>query len=177
MNVLYIKALHIIFVVTWFAGLFYLVRLFIYHTEASGKKEPEREILISHFLLAERRLWYGITWPSAILTWIFGVWLAYSMYGFAFPDWLVVKIGFVAGLSLYHLQCGIILKRLRRSEFRTSSFRLRIWNEVATLFLVAIVFIVVVKDSGNWWWGLAGLGVLSCLLFLAIYLYKKRRKD
>ncbi|MDR9488704.1 CopD family protein, partial [Salibacter sp.] len=71
---LYIKALHIIFVVTWFAGLFYIVRLFIYHTEAEQRSEPEKSILQSQFRLMEKRLWYGITWPSAVLTMIFGIW-------------------------------------------------------------------------------------------------------
>ena len=64
MNILYVKALHIIFVVTWFAGLFYIVRLFIYHTEANLKSEPERSILVRHFKVAEKRLWFGITFPS-----------------------------------------------------------------------------------------------------------------
>ena len=80
MDILYIKSLHIIFIVTWFAGLFYLVRLFIYHTEAHQKQEPDRSILISHFKLAEKRLFFGITYPSMILTYIFGFWMALSMF-------------------------------------------------------------------------------------------------
>src|SRR6187551_1013908 len=97
----YIKALHIIFVVTWFAGLFYMVRLFIYSAEANGKQEPEKTILFKQLSLMQNRLWYIITWPSAILTFIFGGWLWY-LYG-SFPVWLVVKVCFVLGLFLYHL--------------------------------------------------------------------------
>ena len=89
---LYLLALHIIFVVTWFAGLFYIVRLFVYHSEAKEKPEPERSILISHFKGAEKRLWYGITWPSAIGTYIFGIWLLVDRYGANIPEWLFLKL-------------------------------------------------------------------------------------
>lgn len=177
MNILYIKALHIIFVVTWFAGLFYIVRLFIYHTEASQKPEPDRRILISHFKIAEKRLWYGITFPSMILTYVFGFWMAYEMFGLSFPGWLLLKLAFVLGLTLYHFECHRMFNKLQRDEIKYSSLRLRIWNEVATLFLFAIVFIVVLKDSGNWLWGMAGLVIFALLLFAAIHIYKKRREQ
>ncbi len=175
MNILYIKALHIIFVVTWFAGLFYIVRLFVYHTEADKKPEPERSILIRHFKKTEKPLWYGITWPSMIGTYLFGFWMAYETYGFDFPSWLLLKLAFVLGLTLYHLQCGLMFWNLQHDKLRYSSFGLRLWNEVATLFLVAIVFIVVLKDAGNWWLGLAGFILFALLLMGAVYLYKKRR--
>lgn len=175
MNILYIKALHIIFVVTWFAGLFYIVRLFIYHTEASLKQEPDKSILISHFKGAEKRLWYGITWPSMILTYLFGYWLAYEMYGFDLPGWLWLKLAFVFGLTLYHFECHMMYKALSRDIVKYSSFRLRMWNEVTTLFLFAVVFIVVLKDSGNWMWGIAGLVIFAILLLIAIYIYRKKR--
>ena len=100
---LYLLALHIIFVVTWFAGLFYIVRLFVYHSEADLKPEPERSILFSHFKIAEKRLWYGITWPSAIGTYIFGIALIVNIYGTNIPDWLYLKLVFVFGLTVYHL--------------------------------------------------------------------------
>jgi putative membrane protein len=175
MNILYLKALHIIFVVTWFAGLFYIVRLFIYHTEANQKQEPDRSILINHFRTAEKRLWYGITFPSMILTYIFGFWMAYEMFGFSFPGWLILKLAFVLGLTLYHFECHIMFRKLQRDVFSYSSFRLRMWNEVTTLFLFAIVFIVVLKDSGNWLWGIAGLIIFAILLLIAINIYRKRR--
>src|SRR4051812_23540048 len=96
----YVKALHIIFVVTWFSGLFYIVRLFIYNREAVDKPDPERGILQRQFSIMIRRLWLGITWPSAILTLIFGLWML-QLYG-AIPPWLVWKLVFVGALYLYH---------------------------------------------------------------------------
>ena len=176
MSILYLKALHIIFVVTWFAGLFYIVRLFIYHTEAAEKPEPDRSILMNHFKKAEKPLWYGITWPSMIGTYVFGLWMSFEIYGFNFPGWLILKFAFVFGLTLYHIQCGVMFTQLQRDEIKHSSFKLRVWNEVATLFLVAIVFIVVLKDQGNWLWGLIGMVLFGLLMFLAIRVYKKRRE-
>jgi len=176
MNILYIKALHIIFVVTWFAGLFYVVRLFIYHTEANEKPEPDRSILITHFKLAEKRLWYGITFPSMILTYIFGFWMAWSMFGSDFPHWLWMKLLFVFGLTIYHFICHNIFQKLQKDLVTSTSFKLRMWNEVATLFLFAIVFIVVLKDSGNWLWGMGALVLLAFALMIGIKVYKKIRE-
>src|SRR5690349_36300 len=98
--ILYIKALHIIFITTWFAGLFYVVRLFIYNTEAEQRSEPEKTILHNQFSIMIKRLWLGITWPSAVLTLIFGLWMFY-LYG-TLPTWLIIKLVFVVGLYLYH---------------------------------------------------------------------------
>lgn len=174
-HVKYILAFHIIFVVTWFAGLFYIPRLFIYHTEAQEKPEPEKSILSNQFKIMEKRLWYGITWPSAILTYILGFSVAYGMFGLSFPGWLLLKLAFVFGLTLYHLQCGLIYKRLQNDVFKWSGLQLRFWNEVATLLLFAIVFIVVLKDQGNFYWGITGLVIFAGLLIAAIVAYKKKR--
>ncbi len=174
---LYLKALHIIFVVTWFAGLFYIPRLFIYHTEAQSKPEPDKTILSNQFKLMAKRLWFGITWPSAILTYVFAFWLAYDMFGLSFPGWLMLKLVFVFGLTLYHLQCGLIFKRLQNDVFKWSSTKLRFWNEVATLLLFAIVFIVVLKEQANYWWGIAGLIIFAVLLTVSILVYRKKRKE
>ena len=173
---LYYKALHIIFVVTWFAGLFYFVRLLVYHAEANQKQEPERTILINHFKGAERRLWYGITWPSAILTWIFGLLLATGFYCTDFPQWLWIKISFVIGLTIYHLWCGKILKQFADDKIKWTGTQLRIFNEVATLFLVAIVFIVILKSQLEWIKGLVGFILFGLLLMLSIRLYKRLRE-
>lgn len=173
---LYIKALHIIFVITWFAGLFYIVRLFVYHAEANEKSEPERSILIEHFKGAEKRLWYGITVPSAYGTLIFGSWLTYEMFGSQLPDWLLLKLGFVVGLLAYHLLCGKILREFQSGKLRFSGMQMRIWNEVATLFLISIVFIVVLKDMLSWVKGLIGLIIFSMAIMAAIKIYKKVRE-
>ena len=167
---LYIKALHIIFIVTWFSGMFYIVRLFIYNTEASVKEEPEKNILQNQFSIMIRRLWLGITWPSAILTLIFGSWL-WSLYGF-FPQWLVIKLCFVAGLYLYHFSLHIIYKQQAKGVFKYTSQQLRIWNEMATIFLVAIVMLVVVKQNMSFVWGITGLILFVILLMSAIKIYK-----
>src|SRR6516225_10338376 len=124
----YIKAFHIIFIVTWFSGMFYIVRLFIYNKEAQEKTEPEKTILSNQFKVMIRRLWLGITWPSAILTLIFGSW-TWILYG-SFPPWLAIKLVFVLGLFLYHFSLHIIYAQQIRGIFRYSSATLRLWNEL-----------------------------------------------
>ena len=171
---LYVKALHIIFIVTWFSGLFYIVRLFIYNAEAGEKEEPEKSILRKQFSIMIKRLWLGITWPSAILTLIFGSWLLY-LYDY-FPQWLAIKLCFVAGLYLYHFSLHAIYRQQAKRIFRYTSQQLRIWNEVATIFLVAIVMLVVVKQNMSWVWGLTGLILLVIILMSAIKIYKLVRE-
>ncbi len=175
MTYFYVKALHIIFVITWFAGLFYIVRLFIYSAEANLKTEPEKTILLKQLGLMQNRLWYIITWPSAILTIIFGGWIWY-LYG-SLPTWLLVKLCFVAGLFLYHLSLHAILKQQERGVFKYSSQQLRGWNEVATLFLVIIVMLAVVKQMLSVAWAVAGMVAFAIVLMIAIKLYKKLRED
>jgi putative membrane protein len=169
----YIKALHIIFIVTWFSGMFYIVRLFIYSTEANEKSEPECEILLNQFRIMTRRLWLGITWPSAILTLIFGPWIWILMGNT--PHWLAVKLIFVVILYLYHFSLHFIYLEQQRRKFRFSSQKLRIWNELATLLLFAIVFLASVKQAISWVFGIAGILSLAIVLMLAIRLYKKMR--
>jgi putative membrane protein len=170
---LYIKALHVIFVVTWFSGMFYIVRLFIYNTEASTKDEPARSVLHQQFQIMIRRLWLGITWPSAILTLIFGIWM-WVLLG-SMPLWLLIKLSFVLGLFAYHLSLHKIYRMQMRGAFKYSSNRLRIWNELATVFLVAIVMLAVVKNGMSWFWGLVALAALMILLMAAIRIYKNVR--
>jgi protoporphyrinogen IX oxidase len=169
----YIKALHIVFIVTWFSGMFYIVRLFIYNTEAEGKPEPERSILQKQFSIMMRRLWLGITWPSAIMTLIFGPWMWILMGGF--PEWLAVKLIFVILLYAYHFSLHLLYRQQLAGVFKYSAQKLRIWNEAATLLLFAIVFIASVKQSLSWIWGLAGLAALAVILIVAIRLYKRIR--
>ncbi len=170
----YVKALHIIFIVTWFSGMFYIVRLFIYNSEAQQKTEVEKNILTPQYTIMIKRLWLGITWPSAILTLIFGIWMG-IMYG-SIPQWLAIKIGFVAGLYAYQLSLQKIYADQMKGIFKLSSQQLRLWNEVATIFLIAIVMLVVVKQSMSLVWGLAGLITVILLLLSAIKIYKLLRK-
>ncbi len=175
-NPLYIKALHIIFVVTWFAGLFYMVRLFIYHAEAREKAEPAKSILQEQYKLMEWRLWYIITWPSLVLTWVFGLWLVY-LFNWWLAPWLWLKLSMVVGLTAYHLYCHRIFNRFQHDLPTWGSMGLRMWNEVATLFLFAIVFTVVLKDTIGWIWGLLGLLLLAAAMMLGIRFYRKRREN
>lgn len=178
MNVLYIKALHIIFVVTWFAGMFYFVRLLIYHREAADRPAVERDVLLPQLALMMKRLLFGITLPSAILTAIFGIWMLY-FYGYLsgayWPVWLWIKLGMVLGLYAYHYSMHWLYGRQIRGVYPFSSQQLRLWNELATIFLVAIVFLVVVRSGLSLVYGLGGLAGLMLILFGAIYLYKKYR--
>ncbi len=171
----YIKALHIIFIVTWFSGLFYIVRLFIYNTEAGEKESTEKKILRDQFSIMIQRLWFGITWPSAVLTLIFGSWMLY-LYG-SIPSWLWIKLGFVLGLFLYHLSLHRIFKQQMNNIFAYSSQQLRIWNEVATIFLLVIVMLVVVKQGISALWGLLGLVIFIIVLMTAIRIYKTVRRN
>lgn len=176
----YLKALHIIFVVTWFAGMFYIVRLFIYNTEANQKAEPEKSILQKQFSIMIKRLWLGITWPSAILTLIFGPWVMFNGGWSKTLDgeagrWLLVKLVFVVLLYVYHFTLHALYKQEAAGIFRYSSQKLRIWNEVATIFLVPIVMLATVKSSMSWLWGLIGLIGFVIVLVSAIKIYKTLR--
>lgn len=177
MGILYVKALHIIFIVTWFAGMFYIVRLFIYNTEANDKPEVERKILQAQFGIMMRRLWYGITWPSALLTLIFGPWIWIGMYGHTMPTWLGVKLCFVIGLYVYFMTLHGMYQQQMVGVFKHSSTKLRVWNEVATIFLVAIVMLAVVKQGMSLVWGLGGLVLFVILLMSAIKIYKNLRNN
>ncbi len=171
----YIKSLHLIFVVTWFAGLFYEPRLFIYHIEASKKSSPAKEILENQLKIMSRRLWYIITWPSAILATIFAIWLLVLIPGLLYQSWMLIKIVFIFLLYAYHLKTHQMFLELQRDEIRYSSNFMRIWNEGATLFLFAIVFLAIVKSSIHWVFMLLGTFGLIVLLMVAIKLYKRLR--
>ena len=171
----YVKALHIIFVVTWFAGLFYIVRLFIYQTEALERPEDERKILKPQLDLMASRLWYIITWPSAVLTLIFGAWVLSYRWGYMQLGFMHAKLGFVLLLYLYHGFSHLIFKELQAGKARWNSTKLRLWNEVATILLFAIVFLIVLKSTVSMLQGIAGLIGLAVLLMLGIKLYKNYR--
>ena len=173
----YIKSLHLIFVITWFAGLFYIPRLFIYHIEAAGKPSPEREILTTQLKLMTKRLWNIITWPSAILCTFFALWMLHLNPGLIYQPWMQVKLGFVVLLFAYHIKNHFIYKQLQRDEIKYSGNYMRIWNEGATLILFAVIFLVILKSAINWIFGVVGILVLGILLMLGIKLYKRVREQ
>ena len=161
--------------VTWFAGLFYIPRLFIYHIEANEKPEPDRGILTKQLKIMTKRLWYIIAWPSAVLCTLFAIWLLVLMPVWLSQPWMHVKLTFVALLIAYHLKCHGIFKQLQRDEVKYSSRFMRIWNEVTTIILFAVVFLVILKSAVNWIYGVVGIVVLGILLLLGIKLYKRIR--
>jgi putative membrane protein len=176
-----LKSLHIIFVVSWFAGLFYIVRLFIYHTEAQTRTKEEAALLSSQFEIMEWRLWYIITTPAMVLTILFG-----TLMILKYPDlyffgeharWMHIKLGFVGMLLVYHFVCQKIMNDLKKGKFNWTSGKLRLWNEVATLALVAIVFLVVMKNSMDWIKGTVGFFAVAILLMILIKIYKRLRKS
>jgi putative membrane protein len=174
----YAKALHVIGFVSWFAGLFYISRLYIYDVEAELREGAERRVLQEQLRMMQRRLWYGITWPAMIFTLVFGLWMVMPrlLGAMAWERWLVIKLVLVAGLVGYHLLCGRIRKQLVAGTSRWSSQGLRGWNEVATLFLVAIVFDAVLKTTRNIVWGVVGLVLLAAVLMIAIRVYRRVRE-
>ncbi|MBA3664059.1 MAG: CopD family protein [Bacteroidetes bacterium] len=176
MDYVYIKALHIIFVVCWFAALFYVVRLFIYATEAQLKDEQSKLILTQQFLLMQRKLWYIIGWPSMIGTFVFGTWMLYLNPGLLSQPWMWIKLILVSLLGIYHFECHRIFKKQREGKYTYSSFKLRLFNELATVFLVSIVFLAVVKSQNGLLWGLLGLIAFAAVLMLGVTLYKKNRE-
>jgi len=173
MDSLYIKSIHIIFVVSWFAALFYIVRLFIYATEAQTKDDIARPILTQQLLLMQRKLWYIIGWPAAIGTTVFGWWMIFINPAYLSLPWMWLKLIAVGFLCMYHWQCQRILAQQKQGVFKFSSTRLRLFNELATIFLVAIVFLVVVKSTSGLMWGLVGMFVFAGVMILAVYIYRK----
>lgn len=176
MAYLYLKSLHLIFVVSWMAGLFYIVRLFIYHTEANQRPEVERNILQKQFEVMESKLWNIITTPAMVLAVLAGLGMLYLNPALLEMDWMIVKLCFVLGLLVYHFICQRFISQLKKGIYSWSSTQLRIWNEVATIFLVAIVFTVVLKSATNWIYGLIGLVVFSMLIMSAVKIYKYYRQ-
>lgn len=137
---LWIKALHIIAMVCWFAGLFYLPRLFVYHANAHDKISLER------FMIMERRLYYAIMTPAAILTTVFGLWMMHfnSAY-YVHAGWMQMKLSLVVLLWGYHFYCGHFVKQFARGENKKTGVFYRIMNEIPTILLIGIVFLVVLK--------------------------------
>jgi putative membrane protein len=170
----YLKSLHLVFVVSWFAGLLYIVRLFIYHVEAAARPETERRVLEEQFTVMERRLWYGITWPAMVLTAIFGTALMILIRAYEQP-WFHLKLGLLLLLIGYHLYCGKIRKDLLRGACRLTSRQLRVWNEGATLLLFAIIFTAVTKSPMMAGKSMAWVAAAAALGTLILALVRRRK--
>jgi protoporphyrinogen IX oxidase len=177
MTFLYLKAVHIIFIVTWFAGLFYMPRLFVYMIEAHQRPEPERSILLRQLKMMASRLWYGITWPSGIITLIVGVIMLINEPHWLEQGFMHIKLALVLFLYLYHASLHFLFRQLNREIVKFSSTQMRLWNEVATLFLISIVFLIVLKNALSVVWGIAGLLIVTLLIVMGIRIYKKYRNE
>lgn len=173
---LYLKALHIIFVVCWFAGLFYVVRLFVYYAEVQQRPTVEKQILSEQYRLMTSRLWYIITYPAGILATIFGVWMLLKNQTLLHLGWMHVKLFFIVLLWIYHIQCHRYVKQIARDNMQKSSSFFRIWNEGATIILFSVVFLVILKNAITWIFGLVGLLGLFVLLMLGYKFYKRVRQ-
>jgi putative membrane protein len=172
----YLKSLHLIFVITWFAGLFYIVRLFVYQIEANNKPSPEKEILQKQYKIMTYRLWYIITWPSAVLASFFAFSLLYLNPGLIRLDYMQVKFGFVFVLYLYHYKCHKIYQELQNDEVKYTTNFMRLWNEGATIILFAVVFIIILRNAMNWIYGVIGIMLFSILIMLGFKFYKRIRE-
>lgn len=173
---LYLKALHIIFIVCWFAGLFYIVRLFVYYAEAQLKPEVEKEILSKQYQLMTNRLWFIITWPAAVLATIFGVSMLIENPFLLQMPWMHVKLLFVVLLWVYHFKCHQFVNQIENRTLNKQGAFFRIWNEGATIILFSVVFLVILKNAINWVFGVVGIIVFSMLLMMGYKLYKRIRE-
>lgn len=171
-----IKSLHIIFVVSWFAGLFYMPRLFIYHTEAQEKEEAAKEALSNQFQIMESKLWWIITTPAMVLTVLFGTWMLILNPYLLKEPWMHIKLTFVAVLLIYHFVSQRKMFEMRKGLFKWKSNQLRLWNELATLCLVAIIFLVETQGRLNWWKATLSFFLVAIGLMVLIKLYKRLRK-
>ena len=158
------------------AALFYIVRLFIYHTEAQAKPEPDRAILSEQFNIMERKLWYIIGVPSMLITIIAGGLMLYINPGLFKEGWMHIKLAFVGALIVYHHICQSKIKQMQNGIYNWTSTQLRLWNELATLFLFAIVFLVVLRNSLNWIFGVVGIIAFSIIIMCAVKIYKHFRE-
>ena len=172
------KALHLVGMVAWFAGLFYLVRIFVYHVEAMEKAEPERSILTQQFNLMEWRVYKIICTPAMNMTWLFGILMivAYGMDWFKVNSWLHSKLVLVVLLSTYQVYMKRIIQQLEQGKTPYTSYQFRLLNEVPTLFLLSIVLLAVYKNGLNTVYAIAGILLFGILLMAGTKFYKKIRE-
>ncbi len=186
---LFLKGLHVVGFVSWFAGLFYLVRIFVYHTEAQQKPQPDRDILTREFGAMQQRVYKIICNPAMMLTWTAGLgMLALGIFHPSVPNYLAIEHGTAGWMHLkltllvlllgYHIWCKRILQQLEKGESSFTSFQFRLFNEIPTLFLVSISFTAVYGKLGqlNYLYLLGGVALFGALVYRGAVAYKKRRE-
>lgn len=171
----FFKAFHIIGFVSWFAGLFYLVRMFVYHAESASKPEHLRADWAAQFTLMQWRVYKIIATPALYITWICGLAMLYLNPGILDQSWIIIKLVLVLLLSVYHFYCKSVIKKQEKNEDKASSESYRVLNELPTLFLVAIVLLAVVRDFLNFLYLFGGIVIFGVVLMTFIKLYKKQR--
>jgi putative membrane protein len=178
MEVLVFKSLHIIGFVAWFAGLFYLVRMFVYHTEALTENGTKKEILSERYALMENRVYSIICTPAMVITWIAGILTIYfyGMEWFKVNSWLHIKILLLILLTVYHLYCKKLIAKLKEEKNSFSSFQFRLFNEVPTLFLIAIVILAVFKNLTNVGYAIAVVVLSGIVFYIFTRLYQRIRE-
>jgi protoporphyrinogen IX oxidase len=177
MTYLWFKAFHLVGLVAWFAGLFYLPRLFVYHAEANDQPEPARTILQQQYQLMEKRLYHLIMNPAMVLTLVMAIAMLIIAPSLLKDTWLQVKIGLVGCLVVYHYYCGRLIKQMAVGHFRLNGQQFRWFNEVPTVFFVMIVLLAVFKNSLPT--SAASWSVLAIAIAMAaiIQLYAKKRRQ
>lgn len=173
---LFLKALHIIGFVTWFAGIFYIVRLFVYHREAWDRNDEAGKILRKQYEVMEGRLYSIIQTPAMVMTLIGGIGMLIINPDWLQQPWMHVKLTLVLGLIFYHFSNGRQLRMLKSDPTSFSSFGYRLYNEAPTLVLIAIVMLAVWKNLNGLWLGMGLLLGLGVLFFIVAKLYKKKRE-
>jgi protoporphyrinogen IX oxidase len=172
---LFFKALHIIGFVSWFAGLFYLVRIFVYHSETSEKPIEHRAFMQKEFSLMQRRAFTIIATPAMVITWACGLTMLYINPAILDQNWIRVKLVLLLILTAYHFYCKTIIFKQANGKQTLNSFQFRLLNEFPTLFLVAIVLLAVVRDVLNFAYLFIGIIAFGFTLFIAAKAYKKNR--
>mgnify|MGYP001158928068 FL=1 len=172
MSYLVLKTIHLIVVISWFAGLFYVGRLFIYFKEASKYEANKKKILQDQFLLMTKRCMYIITWPSLILSTFFGLYMLHKNPSLIYLNWMIIKLVFVTILIFYTAYCQKILLQMMKGSIKFSDFKLRLWNEFATLLLISIVSLAVLKTTLSWIKAIIVFVIIGVLLFSLIKIYR-----
>lgn len=180
MTYLIIKALHIIFMVSYFAGIFYLVRIFVYYKDTDEYESPKKEILREQYVFMARRLWNIITVPAAVLMTVFGVWMIFLNPILLQMSWFHLKLLFLIGLGVYHFWSWkkvLEIKNLQNGELKTANLKLRQANEIATFLLFLVVFTVILKSLTieNWWQLILGFLVIVFVIMITVKLVNKKK--
>ncbi len=165
MSLLIFKALHIIGFVAWFGGMFYLVRIFVYHAEAAKKENPERDILVNQFTIMEDRVYKIIMNPAMMITFTFGITMLVLQPAYLKMGWMHMKLTLLILLLAYHIYCKKTIKNLKAGQVTLSSFQFRMMNEIPTIFLLGIVLLAVLKNS------VSPLIIGGSMLGFAIFIY------